>query len=127
MSNTDKHAKAAIILDEGKPANRGQAFVLLKEAGLGYEGGQFFNAVVKAYEDRTEEKLSASPRKIRENNMTKAHSMTSQDTLKHVTKMGRPDSLFWACWSLFKDGKWEGEIELETFTTHFYAREGRDR
>lgn len=119
-TDTDKYDQAAAILDEAQPAHRGAAFVLLKEAGLGRQGGKFFNIVVSSYEKRANTKLGHSPRRNRADHIEAAHNMSAEETLKHITTMGAtPDDLFWACWGLHKDGKWDGEILPESFTTHF--------
>ena len=116
--------QAASVLAKGEPKNRGHAFLILKDAGLDNLGPHLYNEVIAAYELKTEVTLGNSRKRTMDIAKAEAkkisHQMEHSDVTEHVSKMDKkPDTLFYECWDLYKNGKWDGELEAALFTDKF--------
>lgn len=125
MSNKTEQATAALLAaDEVK--SRGHAFMILKARGL-TGSGRVFNGAVKAYEAERGIELGKSQSAQRTSddatNRATAHQMSADDVTDHINNIEKADSLFWACWKVFRhEGKWETKLSVADFATHFQAR-----
>ena len=127
MTKTEQAIK---VLKENDVANRGHAYLLLKQAGLA-GSGRVFNTAVKAYEFDRGVTLgkSAAARNAetdadsRRRNQALAHQMSAKDVRDHIEAIKQADQLFWLCWRLFRDeGKWANHLSTGDFAVHFNGR-----
>ena len=111
------------LLKHDEIANRGHAYVILKEANL-TGSGRVFNAAVAAWEDAKGQLLgrsAGSQRADREKDLrAHAHQMSADDVKEHIDKIDQPDPLFWAIWKVYRDeGKWSNLLSKDDFAVHF--------
>ena len=117
-----KTEQAIHLLVAQVPANRGEAFATLKNADL-TGSGQFFNAVMSGYTDKTGITLQKSDRAVqREDNKAAlqwAHNAPVSEVAKICTQSNGQGAHFWSAWKLHKEGKWPELGTQETFTQYF--------
>ena len=104
-------------------SNRGHAFIILKEAGLN-GSGIVFNKAVKNWEEARGIRLGKSASRERadtEKDMrARAHCMSVAEVREHIESIAKADSLFWACWKVFRhEGKWNKQMKIAEFAVHF--------
>ena len=108
--------------------NRGHAYKVLISAKLIVAGkspasARIYTAAVQQYEVNHGVVLAKSDSEQRKqqklDDSREAWSMDAQAVLRHIERINEADGLFWACWALFKNGRWEGELSINDFKTHF--------
>ena len=107
----NKTEQATAALTAAHPiANRGHAYKVLAANGL-TGSGRVFNGAVKAYESSNNVSLGATAARKRETEneslRAQAHQMSAGAVRDHIDEIGSADSLFWACWKVFKH---EGQV-----------------
>lgn len=121
MTTKTEIATAELLRHDVK--NRGHAFVILKEAGLSGSGA-VFNKSVAEYEKQKGVKLGKSEFRNRAETNGKlraqAFQMSAAAVKEHIDEIDEPDSLFWACWNVFRyEGKWSRQLKTSDFAVHF--------
>ena len=116
--------------DHGNVGNIGNAWYICMRNGLRGDKNQFAQ-VVAEYERVTQKKLEPTRKhKRRQKNKAvevQAAKMSASEVKGHIDRINAADTLFWACWNLFKDGVlWQDELTKTDFSV-FFSNEGRQR
>ena len=103
--------------------NRSHAFMILKESGLSGSGA-VFNKAVTAWQDAKGRELGKPAARTRvdeaKENRARAHCWSAADVKAHIDKIDKADSMFWACWNVFKNEyKWRKQLSTADFAVHF--------
>lgn len=106
-------------------ANRGDAFMVLKNVHLHEGGAKVYSAALKIYEETFDVKLKKIDYKAKQDarnaETNKARTMTADDVRHHIAKINAGDGLFWACWRAFKENRYAG-LDVKDFAVHFKQR-----
>lgn len=118
---------------EKKPENRADAFKIYSDAVIEIQSQtipEIFNTALGNYErdhlggEKLPRSKNAEEReklqKMKRENLVRAFTLSAnqvKETLAKVTPESpdEEDSLAWATWQLFKDKRWDGELEKEDF------------
>ena len=103
-----KVEKAVNLLATKSPADRGDAFKMMRDAGFA-GSGKFFNAVIKGYAEKTGITLEKSEKSIAEADaLLWAHNATTEEVKTHLASLtDGPDRKAWVASRMFNEGKWQ--------------------